>query len=66
VIVHGSLQSWMSGSDPLYTFLPLALAALTTAIIFGVQRFVGLCSDHDEIPSKANPLQKEQNNETNL
>ena len=48
MIVHCSLQSWKSGSDPLYTFLPLALAALTTPVIFGVQRFVGLFSDHDE------------------
>jgi hypothetical protein len=38
----------MSGSDPVYTFLPLALAGLTTAVIFGVQRFVGLFSDRDE------------------
>jgi hypothetical protein len=48
VIVHCSLQSWMSGSDPLYTFLPLALAGLTTALIFGVQWFVDLFSDHDQ------------------
>ncbi len=48
MIVHCSLQSWMSGSDPLYTFLPLALAGLTTAVIFGVQWFVDLFSDHDQ------------------
>jgi len=36
----------MSGSDPLYTFLPLALAGLTTAVVFGVQWFVELFSDH--------------------
>ena len=48
MIVHCSLQSWKSGSDPLYVFLPVALAALSTAIIFGVQRFVGLFSDHGQ------------------
>jgi hypothetical protein len=48
VIVHCSLQSWKSGSDPLYTFLPLALAGFTTTVIFGVQRFVGIFSDHHQ------------------
>ena len=36
MIVHLSLESWMAGSDPLYVFLPLALAGFATAIIFGV------------------------------
>jgi len=31
----------MAESDPLYVFLPLALAGFATAIIFGVQWFVG-------------------------
>jgi hypothetical protein len=51
----------MSGSDPLYTFLPLALAALTTAIIFGVQRFVGLFSDHDESSQQGQSISKGAN-----
>jgi len=37
VIAYCSLESWMAGSDPLYVFLPLALAGFATAIIFGVQ-----------------------------
>jgi hypothetical protein len=41
MIVHCSLESWMADSDPLYVFLPLALAGFATAIIFGVQLFVG-------------------------
>jgi len=61
VIVHCSLQSWKSGSDPLYTFLPLALAALTTAIIFGVQRFVGLFSDHDQSSQQGQSISKGAN-----
>jgi hypothetical protein len=32
----------MAESDPLYVFLPLALAGFATAIIFGVQWFVVL------------------------
>jgi len=35
----------MSGSDPLYAFLPLALAGFTTAVILGVQWFIGPFSD---------------------
>jgi hypothetical protein len=38
----------MSGSDPIYAFLPLALAGFTTAVILGVQRFVGPFSDRDQ------------------
>jgi hypothetical protein len=38
----------MSGSDPLYAFLPLALAGFATAVILGVQWFVGPFSDRDQ------------------
>jgi len=38
----------MSGSDPLYAFLPLALAGFTSAVIFGVQWFGGPFSDRDQ------------------
>jgi hypothetical protein len=55
----------MSGSDPLYAFLPLALAGFTTAVILGVQWFVGPFSDRDQSFSKTNPSQKEQINEAN-
>ena len=48
MILHCSLLSWMSGSDPLYAFLPLALAGLATAVILGVQWFVGPFSDRDQ------------------
>jgi len=41
VIVHCALQLRMAESNPLYVFLPLALAGFATAIIFGVQWFVG-------------------------
>jgi hypothetical protein len=41
-----SLPSWMPGSDPLHTFLPLAFAGFTTAVILSVQWCVGLVSDH--------------------
>ena len=41
MIAHCFLESWMADSDPLYIFLPLALAGFVTAIIFGVQSFVG-------------------------
>jgi len=44
VIFHCSLELQMAGNDPLYVFLPLALAGFATAIIFGVQWFVGLFS----------------------
>ena len=45
MIAHCSLESWMAGSDPLYVFLPLALAGFATAVIFGVQSFVALFFD---------------------
>jgi type IV secretion system protein VirB9 len=35
----------MAARDPFYAFLPLALAGLTTAIIFGVHRFAELFSE---------------------
>ena len=61
MIAHCSLHFWMSGSDPLYTFLPLALAGLTTAAIFGVQRFAGLFSDHDESSQQGQSISKGAN-----
>ena len=41
MIAHGFLESWMAESDPLYVFLPLALAGFATAIIFSVQLLIG-------------------------
>jgi hypothetical protein len=34
--------------DPLYPFLPLAIAGLFTASVFAVQWFAGLFSDRDK------------------
>jgi hypothetical protein len=34
--------------DPLYFFLPLALAGIVTFALFGVQRIAQLFADHDE------------------
>jgi FtsH-binding integral membrane protein len=51
----------MSGSDPVYTFLPLALAALTTAVIFGVQQFVGLFFDRDQSFQQGQSISKGAN-----
>jgi hypothetical protein len=41
VIAYCSLESWTAGSDPLYVFLPRALAGFATAIIFGIQLLLG-------------------------
>lgn len=48
MMVHSALQSWVVGSDPLNTVLPLALAAFATAVVFSVHRLVGLFSDRDQ------------------
>ena len=37
MIIHCFPQACVAGADPLYVFLPLALAGFATAIIFGVQ-----------------------------
>ena len=60
-MVHCSLQSWMAGSDPLYAFLPLALAGFTTAVVFSVHRFVGLFSDRDESSQQGQSISKGAN-----
>ena len=39
------LDPWAAARDPLYPFLPLAIAGLFTAAIFAVQWFAGLFSD---------------------
>jgi hypothetical protein len=58
VIAHCFLESWMAESDPLYLFLPLALAGFATAIVFGVQWSVvlfprrGQCSEQHQSLSK--------------
>ena len=51
----------MLGSDPLYTYLPLALAGFTTAVILGVQWCVGLFFDHDTSFQKHQSISKGAN-----
>jgi hypothetical protein len=48
VILHCFLEQRVAADDPLYPFLPLALAGFTTAVIFAVHRFADLFSDHDQ------------------
>ena len=47
----------MLTSDPVYGFLPLVLAGLTTAVILALQWFLGLISER--VSSTTNPSQKE-------
>jgi len=61
VIFHCSLELQMAGNDPLYVFLPLALAGFATAVIFGVQWFVGLLSDPDQSFQQHQSLSKGAN-----
>jgi hypothetical protein len=56
----------MLGSDPLYAFLPLALAGFTTAVILGVQWFIGLFSDRDQSCQQDQSISKGAINEANL
>jgi hypothetical protein len=51
----------MVARDPLYAFVPLALAGFTTTLIFGVHRFVGLFSDHDESSQQGQSISKGAN-----
>jgi len=53
----------MSGIDPLYAFLPLALAGMPTAVICSLQRFVGPFPIATKVFSKTIHLKKEQLNE---
>jgi len=45
---HCFLEACAPGTDPLYVFLPLALAGFATAIIFGVQWSVVVVSGRDQ------------------
>jgi|GEM_PF-5019935 hypothetical protein len=44
--------------DPLYPFLPLAIAGLFTAAIFAVQWFAGLFSDRNKSSQQDHPISK--------
>ena len=45
---HCFLEACAPGTDPLYVFLPLALAGFATAIIFGVQWSAVVISGRDQ------------------
>ena len=49
MIFHCFPEASLPGTEPFCAFLPLALAGFTTAVIFGVQWFVGCFSEHDQI-----------------
>ena len=61
MIVHCFLEPGMMARDPLYAFLPLALAGLTTAVILGVHRFLELFSDHGQSFQKHQSISKGAN-----
>jgi hypothetical protein len=58
VIAYCSLESWVAESDPLYVFLPLALAGFATAIIFGIQLLLGGFSRHRQSSQQHQSLSK--------
>ena len=68
MIFHCFPQACVPGSDPLYAFLPLALAGFATTIIFGVQWWcVVVISSRDQGSLKHQSVsKKEQINETNV
>jgi len=45
---HCFLEACAPGTDPVYVFLPLALAGFATAIIFGVQWSVVVISGRNQ------------------
>ena len=61
MILHCFLEPRMAARDPLYAFLPLALAGFTTAIIFGLHRFAELFSDHDQSVQQDQSISKGAN-----
>ena len=58
MIAYCSLESWMAGSDPLYVFLPLALAGFATVFIFGSQLLLGGFSRHGQGSQQHQSLSK--------
>ena len=48
MIFHCFLQACVPGTDPLYAFLPLALAGFATAFIFAVHWSVVVISGGDQ------------------
>ena len=58
MIAYCSLESWMAEGDALYVFLPLALAGVATAIIFGIQLLLGGISHHGQGSQQHRSLSK--------
>ena len=58
MIAHCFLESWMAEGDPLYVFLPLALAGFATAVIFGIQLLLGGFSRHGQGSQQPRSLSK--------
>jgi hypothetical protein len=48
----------IDGGGPLYAFLPFAVPGLTTAVILGVHRFLGLFSHREQVSSTTHPSGK--------
>jgi hypothetical protein len=55
---HCFLEACAPGTDPLYVFLPLALAGFATAMIFGVQWCVVVISSRDQSSLKHQSVSK--------
>jgi hypothetical protein len=60
-MLHCFLEPGMAARDPLYAFVPLALAGFTTAVILGVQWCVGLFFNHDQGFQKHQSISKGAN-----
>ncbi|MGB7434030.1 MAG: hypothetical protein WBR26_25160 [Candidatus Acidiferrum sp.] len=58
MILLPSLDPVPVAHDPLYPFLPLAIAGLFTAAIFAVQWFAGLFSDRDKSSEQDHSISK--------
>jgi hypothetical protein len=58
VILLPFLHPVVVAHDPLYPFLPLAIAGLFTAAIFAVHWFAGLFSDRDKSSQQDDSISK--------
>lgn len=58
MILHCFLEPGIAVRDPLYAFVPLALAGCTTAVVLGVQWCVGLFFDRGHSSQKHQSIQK--------
>ena len=58
MILFPFLDPTVMAHDPLYPFLPLAIAGLFTASVFAVQWLAGLVSDRDKSPQQDHSISK--------